>query len=227
MSVQSAFSLEDRRSSFGLNSFALKCIALITMIIDHVGAILYPEVGGLRIIGRIAFPIYAFLVAEGFYHTKNVKKYMLRLLLFAIVSEIPFDLALTGQILEFGHQNVFFTLFAGLLLMELYSLQTSSAGRLICILAVTTLGDLIRSDYGAWGILIIFCFYVFRENIWLKMLVVSGIHIFAFGSVQSFAVLACIPIALYNGEKGANIKYAFYGIYPLHLLVLYMIKQAM
>ena len=131
MSVQSAFSLEDRKVPFGLSSFALKCIALITMIIDHVGAILYPEARVLRIIGRIAFPIYAFLVAEGFYHTKNVKKYMLRLLLFALVSEIPFDLALTGQILEFGHQNVFFTLFAGLLLMELYSRQTSSAGRLV------------------------------------------------------------------------------------------------
>lgn len=227
MNGQSAFLLENRRNSFGLDSFALKCIALLTMLIDHVGAILYPDIMILRIIGRISFPIYAFLVAEGFFHTKNVKKYMQRLLVFAIVSEIPFDLALTGKILEFGHQNVFFTLFAGLGLLELYSRQTSMAERIICILVITTCGDLFRSDYGAWGILMIFCFYAFREKRWLKLALVSAINVFAFGWIQSYAVFACIPIALYNGKKGAGMKYVFYSIYPLHLLLLYMIKQAM
>lgn len=227
MNGQSAFSLENRRNSFGLDSFALKCIALLTMLIDHVGAILYPDIMILRIIGRISFPIYAFLVAEGFFHTKNVKKYMQRLLVFAIVSEIPFDLALTGKILEFGHQNVFFTLFAGLGLLELYSRQTSMAERIICILVITTCGDLFQSDYGAWGILMIFCFYAFREKRWLKLALVSAINVFAFGWIQSYAVFACIPIALYNGKKGAGMKYVFYSIYPLHLLLLYMIKQAM
>lgn len=227
MNGQSAFLLENRRNSFGLDSFALKCIALLTMLIDHVGAILYPDIMILRIIGRISFPIYAFLVAEGFFHTKNVKKYMQRLLVFAIVSEIPFDLALTGKILEFGHQNVFFTLFAGLGLLELYSRQSSMAERIICILVITTCGDLFRSDYGAWGILMIFCFYAFREKRWLKLALVSAINVFAFGWIQSYAVFACIPIALYNGKKGAGMKYVFYSIYPLHLLLLYMIKQAM
>lgn len=227
MSGQSAFSLGNRRNSFGLDSFALKCIALLTMLIDHVGAILYPDIMILRIIGRISFPIYAFLVAEGFFHTKNVKKYMQRLLVFAIVSEIPFDLVLTGKILEFGHQNVFFTLFAGLGLLELYSRQTSMAERIICILVITTCGELFRSDYGTWGILMIFCFYAFREKRWLKLALVSGINVLAFGWIQSYAVFACIPIALYNGKKGAGMKYVFYSIYPLHLLLLYMIKQAM
>ncbi|NLC03985.1 MAG: TraX protein, partial [Tissierellia bacterium] len=91
----------------------LKIIALISMVIDHYGAIFQSGIDIYRIIGRLAFPIYAFLLVEGYTHTRDVKKYGRRLLIFALVSELPFDLAFYGK-LSFTHQNIFFTLFIGL-----------------------------------------------------------------------------------------------------------------
>lgn len=224
MNAQSAFSLESREEKFGLNSFALKMIALITMIIDHIGAVLFPEILILRIIGRISFPIYGFLVTEGFFHTRDVKKYMARLLAFAFLSEIPFDLAVTGQVLEFGHQNVFFTLAIGVFFMYTYSQQTATWEKFLCVIFVALLGDVFSVDYGAWGVLMIFCFYVFRERKWTKYITVGCINVLAFGYIQCWAVASFLPIALYNGKKGPGLKYFFYAIYPVHLLILYFIK---
>ena len=100
--------------SFSLSGFDLKIIAVITMIIDHAGAFLFPQAKILRIIGRISFPIFAFLICEGYEHTKDVKKYMLRLLLFAVISEPFFDLAMSGTIFSLNNgQNVIFTLLIG------------------------------------------------------------------------------------------------------------------
>ena len=102
-----------------LDSFQLKWIAIITMLIDHVGAIFFPGNLVFRYVGRIAFPIFCFQLVEGFFHTRNIEKYMLRLGIFAIISEIPYDLAFRGNILDFEHQNVFFTLFLGILMLYL------------------------------------------------------------------------------------------------------------
>ena len=85
--------MEEKQEIFGLNGFVLKCIAMVCMLIDHTGAVLFPQYRILRIIGRIAFPIYCFLLVEGAMHTRDIRKYELRLLGFALVSEIPFDLA--------------------------------------------------------------------------------------------------------------------------------------
>lgn len=150
---------------FGLDSFTLKIIALLTMIIDHVGAFLFPQYWELRIIGRISFPIFAFLVVEGFYHTKDLQKYMKRLAVFAVISEIPFDLVSTGRIFDIGRQNVFFTLFLGVLLMYFYESQYSKAAKAGCVILILLAGDIFRTDYGAWGVLMIFCFYLFRDSI--------------------------------------------------------------
>ena len=98
-----------------MSSLVLKITALITMIIDHYGAIFQGNIIIYRIIGRLAFPIYCFLLVEGYTHTSNIKKYASRLIAFAIISEIPFDLAFFGKI-GFEHQNIFFTLFIGCLL---------------------------------------------------------------------------------------------------------------
>ena len=108
----------------GLNSFQLKCIAVITMIIDHTGAVLFPGELVFRYIGRISFPIFCFLLVEGFFHTRDMRKYMLRLGVFAVLSEIPYDLAFRGTMLEFSHQNVFFSLLIGVMMM--YALEKSS-----------------------------------------------------------------------------------------------------
>lgn len=210
---------------FGLNSFALKIIALTSMVIDHVGAVLFPKCLAFRIIGRLAFPIYAFLIVEGFCHTHDVKKYMARLTAFAILSEVPFDLAFYGKCFEFSHQNVFFTLLLGVLLLYFYSNQQSTVGKAGYMALFLLMGELMRTDYGMWGVLMIFCFYLYRENIQAKIISIAAIQILVLGGVQSYAIAAIIPIAFYNGEKGPGWKYFFYAAYPLHLLILFGIKM--
>lgn len=211
----------------GLDSFTLKMIALITMIIDHVGAVLFPQYIIFRVIGRIAFPIFAFLTVEGFYHTRDVKKYMMRLAAFAVISEVPFDLVFYGKIPEFAHQNIFFTLFIGVFLMYLYGSQYSELAKAGAVVLLLLAGDIFRTDYGAWGILMIFCFYLFREHTVAKIVSVALINIFAFGYIQAFAVIALLPICLYNGKKGFSMKYFFYAAYPVHLLILFWIRMIM
>ena len=209
---------------FQCDGFTLKIVAIITMIIDHIGVIFFPNVIAFRVIGRISFPIFAFLIVEGFLHTRDVKKYMIRLGGFALLSEIPFDLAFHGTVLEFGSQNVFFTLFLGVVLLYFYGQQYSNAARVGCVILLLLAGDIFRTDYGAWGILMIFCFYAFHDRKVMQMLSVIFINVVAFGLLQSFAVLALIPISLYNGKRGLPVKYLFYIIYPAHLLVLFLIK---
>lgn len=207
----------------GLNTFTLKMIAIITMLIDHIGHVLFPEVMILRIIGRISFPIFAYVLAEGFVYTTDVKKYLLRLGIFALLSEIPYDLAIMGSVLEFSHQNVFFTLFIGVLVLYLMSqvkniiLQYGvvAAGILVC--------SLLHTDYSNIGILLIFIFYVFRERKIEKLLIVGLIFIGLTSGLQLYALLALPLLALHNREQGPKIKAFFYLFYPAHLLILYLV----
>ena len=142
-----------------LNSFQLKWIAIITMVIDHVGAVLFPQYRLLRCIGRLSFPIFCFLLTEGFFHTKNVERYMVRLGLFAIISEIPYDLAFRKNFLDFERQNVFFTLFIGLALM--YAMQKSCETwiKVIEVLLAMWIANALHTDYNLKGILLISIFY--------------------------------------------------------------------
>ncbi|MBP1755757.1 MAG: putative rane protein [Firmicutes bacterium] len=220
-----------------MNSYHLKLIAIVTMLIDHVGAVFVPSNTMLylvmRSIGRLAFPIFVFLLVEGFHHTSNVKKYLLRLGAFAFLSEIPFDLAFYGKILEFTHQNIFFTLFLGLSCMYLMSEVEKAYGKNIIIMnllnALLTLvfsivAYFMKTDYGYAGILLIVGFYLFRGSkilLTFTLLFVSG---YLLKYINVLATLAMVPIAFYNGKKGKSIKYAFYIFYPEHLLVLAMIK---
>lgn len=193
------------------------------MLIDHIGAILFPAQMGFRIIGRFSFPIFCFLLVEGFHHTKDVKKYMIRLGIFALVSEIPYDLAFRNVFLEFERQNVFFTLLLGVGLM--YLLQRTNRGYVkICYVflamwAAVTLG----MSYDYRGILLIMIYYVCRSNQVAKLVLGSAWN-FLWTGVQQFGVFASIPIAFYNGEKGKSMKYMFYVFYPVHLLILYFIS---
>ena len=208
----------------GINAFTLKMIAIVAMLIDHVGAILFPWVEVLRIVGRIAFPIFAFTLVEGFFHTRDVKKYMLRLGILALVSEIPFDLAFFGVPFAFIHQNVFFTLFLGILMLYLVVSTPKDFRRVLSVLAVILIADYLHTDYGSWGILMILCYYVFREKKWLQYGGIAAINIFAMGYSQVYAPLALVPIALYNGKEGLKSKTFFYGFYPVHLIILYLIS---
>lgn len=216
-----------------MNSTYLKLIALLTMIIDHVGAIFFSFEPNFRIIGRIAFPIYCFLLVEGYFHTRDVKKYSIRLLIFALVSEIPFDYAFFGGINN-THQNIFFTLFLGLMAVhaiEEYTVKKpliSFGGLLIAIF----LSELLRTDYGVLGILYILTFYGIRKmegisKVILMFILISVLNVLLSGGLQLYSILAIPFIVAYNGKPGVRntlMKYGFYAAYPLHLLILYFLK---
>ena len=209
-----------------LNAFQLKCIAVVTMVIDHVGYILYPGVPIFRMIGRISFPIFCFFIAEGVVHTRNIYRYMMRLGIFAIISEIPHDLAFDGKILEFGQQNIFFTLFLGVCMLYVLRNVYGFWSKCLVLAAFMCIADVMCVEYGFRGILLIFIYGCFREIRWLK-LSAGALWNVLFPSkllrIQYFGAFATIPLALYNGEKGKSFQYFFYLFYPLHLLVLYMI----
>lgn len=234
----------------GLAGSTLKLIAIITMFIDHIGAAIFENTAisnrvmrygdstymayvmvdlVLRLIGRIAFPIFCFLLVEGFLHTRNVKKYALRLGLFCVISEVPFDLAFFQQIVNLDHQNVFFTLFIGLLVLagiRQFEKEGIKNGimRVICVVAGVVLARLLRTDYDAFGVCVIVLFYIFRSRPVLRdistmtVLVVCNI-------LEVTGIIALIPIHQYNGKRGFSLKYFFYLFYPVHLLLLYGIGQ--
>lgn len=178
----------------------------------------------LRMIGRLGFPIFCFLLIEGFKHTKNVWKYAARLGAFAIISEVPFDLAFKGSLFDMSYQNVFFTLFIGLMVMIVFDIiENNNLNKVIkVILYIVSIGigmvvaTLLKTDYAAIGVVCIMVLYIFRKK---KMAqIISGCVVFVW---EVTAPLAFLPIAFYNGKRGWNMKYIFYAFYPIHLLVLY------
>ena len=208
-----------------LDSFQLKCIAIVSMALDHTGAVLYPSQIWLRCLGRIAFPIFCFLIVEGFFHTHDVRRYMGRIGVFALISEIPYDLAFRGVPLEYAHQNVFFTFLIGIGMMVLLERNREWPVKAVILLLAMWLAVLIRSDYNFRGVLLIFVFYIFHESRWLAV-TAGGFWNFLYqGVIQKYGVLSVLPLALYNGERGRKMKYFFYIFYPAHLLLLYGISR--
>lgn len=207
----------------------LKWIAVLTMVIDHVGAILFPDQIWMRVIGRVAFPIYAYCLAEGFRYTSDYRRYLGRLALFAILSEIPFDLAFYGVPFSFAHQNVFFTLTLGLIL--LWVLERFREQLLLCagaFVVLCFLAQALHMDYGAGGLLMVFAFYLAQQGTspWIGWGIFVFINLFGYaGGVQWAAILALLPIGLYSGKAGKKKQRFFYWIYPLHLLLLWIIEK--
>ena len=216
-----------------MSTFALKLTAIISMLIDHTAVVFLSGNSRLyvicRVIGRLAFPIFAFLIVEGFHHTSNIKKYLTRLGIFAIISEVPFDLAFYNSYMYTRHQNIFFTLFLGLFAIYLIDMaekkikynmvlvNLASAGITIVFCFIATL---LKTDYKFMGILIIVAFYLFRGS---KVLPAVSMVILSGNLIQACSALSIIPISFYNGKKGRNIKYFFYVFYPAHLIILYLL----
>lgn len=226
--------------SKGLDGGTLKLISAALMLIDHVGAILLPETVILRCIGRLAFPIFAFFIAEGYAHTRSFGRYLLRMAIWAAVSEIPFNLEF-GHFFVPGRQNVLWTFCLALLTLrglEELRRETGGARYLGCGAALAAgfaAGELLRVDYGGWGVLSVVLFYLCRQGRYARpgllagMLVLNGLCIGSmktavFGiqvPIQIFAVAALPLLWLYNGRPGAKgWRWAFYVFYPTHLLVL-------
>ncbi|GKX31264.1 conjugal transfer protein TraX [Vallitalea longa] len=215
-----------------MSSTNLKILACITMLIDHLGAVFFQEYDIFRIIGRLAFPIFAFLIAEGFFHTHNIKKYLIRLAVSAIISEIPFNLAFNGNIFELGSGlNIFFTLFLGLLSIYIY--DNYKRNGLYFVFLIGIIAELLNTDYGILGVIIIFSFYYYNRKfnkqalsyiVITLLLVVVDFASYQIINLQIFSILALIALYFYNNKKGVNLKYLFYIFYPGHLLILGLLK---
>ena len=235
-----------KKPLLSFSSFSLKYIALATMTLDHIAAVLLPYgtplYTALRGIGRVAFPVYCFLLVEGYLHTSNRKAYFTRLLLFAFVSELPFDMAIfhfpfvkSWSALS-GHQNVFFTLAFGFLSMYILDYHwfrqrmTGFTGMIL----IGILAEILNFDYGLNGILMILLIFIcrrFRPDIPpLFVAILTVLPLFSLQSISGVCVVLSIPfLTLYNGQKGSPLpggktfpgaKYLFYSYYPIHLFII-------
>ncbi|MCD7885495.1 MAG: conjugal transfer protein TraX [Lachnospiraceae bacterium] len=236
--------MKEKLQNFGISGSTLKLIAIITMLIDHTGATVLRSIARLpavtgnaalrstwvniynisRDIGRIAFPIFCFLLVEGFLHTRSPKKYAGRLFLFALISEIPFDIALKGSWCYPDKQNVYFTLLIGLLVMIAIRWITDNGTRRLILSALPValgmlLAWLLKTDYDYKGVFLIAVLYLMRDTRIYQCL--GGA---AAISWELPAPIAFIPIYFYNGKRGISLKYVFYWFYPVHLMVLYAIN---
>lgn len=215
-----------------MSTFVLKLIAVISMLIDHTGAVLFPEEVWFRIVGRLAFPIFCFLIAEGYTHTRNVKRYAFRLFLFALLSEIPFDLLFFDSWFDISGQNVFFTLFLGLCAVWVADILKSRwpVPAFLCAGLFAAAAQLLCTDYGAFGVALIVAFFLCRDKDFLKtaafLLLNTGDALLNDSMVQLYAAPAVLPILLYNGKPGKyRLKVFFYLFYPCHLLILYFVSR--
>ena len=224
-----------------LDGTTLKLIAMISMVFDHAGDMFFPDVMWPRMIGRLAMPIFSFFIAEGFSHTRDKKKYLCRLGIFALISEIPFDLAFEGKI-GFSHQNIMLSFFLAVVALMLYDWiqggtkseeNHASIGKTIlggiAVAAIAALSLLLRADYTIFAVIAVFLFYVLRQK---HPLVRTGVGVAFLALTRTVGYycttgLSFIPLAMYNGKKGKGLKWLFYGFYPGHLLLLAAIKHIM
>jgi len=191
----------------------------------------------IRLVGRISFPIFCFLLVEGLYKTNNIKKYIVRLGLFALISEIPFDLAFSDSLANFSYQNVFFTLFIGLLTINSldYIHKRSVKCEVLYNICIITIGfilaELLKTDYSGFGVLTISAIYItyrhYEKDNDYKYKVYSMfagcIVLFIMSPIECTSFLSILLVLLYNNKKGLNLKYIFYVFYPLHLVLLWLI----
>ena len=238
--------------SAGFSGTALKRIAAAAMLVDHIGAVclwrgvLLPWPGieqgidalrassaafaawywfyyALRLVGRLAFPLYCFLLAEGFVHTRSTPRYAARLLSFALLSEAPCDFAVTGSTFYPDAQNVYFTLFLGLCAVWAMQRLPGKPAQLFALALLATAAELLHTDYGAMGVALIAVFWYFRTNAprrdLFAILLTAG---------QMTAPLALLLIQHYNGSRGNSPRWEthfHYLFYPAHLLALALLTQ--
>ncbi|MDO4634003.1 MAG: TraX family protein [Eubacteriales bacterium] len=235
----------------GFNGSTLKMIAIITMLIDHTAAaaigplrnslpdeyadlaafcrMIYPH---MRSIGRLAFPIFCFLLVEGFFHTRNAIKYAERLALFCLISEFPYDYALKGKPFYLSAQNVYFTLLIAMLVMIIITWFDRQPRRhtwqnylfltmqMLTVAAGLYLAQFLHTDYGYKGVLLILVLFFLRPDRNIQA-VFGALAI----SWERYAPFAFLPIWLYNGERGRQHKYFFYWFYPGHLIILGILRH--
>jgi hypothetical protein len=221
-----------------LDGTVLKIIAMVSMVFDHVGDMFFPDVLWPRMIGRLAMPLFAFCITEGYIHTRDKKKYLFRMGIFALVSEVPFDLAFEGKV-SLNHQNIMLTFFMSILALMLFDLirgkKNEDTGRYsigktilgsLVIIGTAAVAILIKADYTIFAVISVFLFYLFKDT---KHFIRTGVGVAFLALTRTMGYycttgLSIIPLLLYNGKKGKGLKWFFYAFYPGHLLLLYLIK---
>ncbi len=238
----------------GLNGNTLRLLAIVFMIFDHTRVAVVDGNMWMNYMGRLAFPIFAFQISEGFIHTSNFKKYLLRLLVFALISEIPFNVFCSSELFFPQYQNVLFTFILSIIALKLLDLAKKEptlpkvAGAGIGVVAIVFLAEVLEVDYGGAGVIIVVAFYLFRNFPFafiLQFATMFLVFIFFYPGrpvffkiqdfifhipVQAFSLLSLIPIWLYNGKKGGGgklLQYATYGFYPVHIAVLCIIRYVL
>ena len=217
-----------------LDGTMLKIIAMVSMVSDHVGDLFFPGVMWLRMIGRLAMPLFSFCIAEGYAHTRDKNRYLLRTGIFALISEVPFDLAFEGKV-GFGHQNIMLTFFLSILALKIFDLirgeEPRNIGKTVlgtlAVLVMAGLALLLRADYTIFAVIAVFLFYVLRNR---HPLVRSGVGVAFLALTRTMGYycttgFSLIPLLLYNGKRGRGLKWLFYAFYPGHLLLLFVLKK--
>lgn len=236
-----------------MSAFVLKIIAVISMTFDHLSYLIFGKLSFMNYIGRIAFPIFAYQITEGYIHTHNLKRYFLRLAIFALISQIPFMLFASIYTSSL-HLNIFFTLLLGLASITIYEKlnhieftkmpkasnlfhRLSQLLGIILCFALAFFSNYIECDYGYFGVLIIFFFYLFRNKLFLMNASFILLVIIYYGKellfspffdmylwIVVFTIVPLLFINLYNHKKGKDTKYFLYLFYPLHLLIIYALN---
>lgn len=242
-----------KQKSFQLTTFSLHIIAMLCMLVDHMWATVTSGNNWMNCVGRIAFPIFAFLIANGYFYTHDRKKYFYRLLFFAVLSEIPFNLINSSTLFNPFHQNVLWTFLISLLTMmwiDHTRLKNRKPVSVLKTAAIVLLSFLISTiccvDYLGFGVLTVLLFYFFHGHRWydflgqfsglfvINWILIKGMDLPLFTireytfyfPTQGFALLALLPIWLYRGKQGPHnkkIQFFFYSFYPLHMLLLFIL----
>lgn len=225
-----------------MSSFALHIIAMIFMLCDHMWATIL-DYEWLTCLGRIAFPIFAFLITEGYIHTSNINKYIKRMVIFAIITEIPFNLMVSASPIYPFHQNVLWTFVISLLTLKYLNFDNvkNSFKSILIILLAIIIATITMCDYFGAGVMMVVGFYIFRKSKFLQLLMMIYVNMILIQGYsypidiagytyyfpqQGFAVLSLIFIWLYNGKQGYHAKWFkifCYAFYPLHMLILYIL----
>ena len=209
-----------------MSSFSLKIIPIIAMTLDHWNIILGGSIY-MRILGRLAFPIFSFLIGEGYRHTRNKKNYFLKIFFYSVLLQIPVFLFYSSN----EDLNIFFTLATGILFISI--LENNKMNKLTKFLLVLFLvigSEYFKFDYGAYGVLSIVIFYNFRERkqkiFWLFLFInIVYIYLDRVFLIQIFSLFSLFLIFKYNGKEGIKNKKFFYFYYPAHILLLYLLSN--
>jgi len=209
----------------------------VTMVIDHTGFFFFPQEILFRVVGRLSFLLFAWLVANGAKHTKNINAYLGRLFIFGLLSQIPYTMAFNSVEADYSTLNVMFTLLLGLLGIKALKARGSKYLQLVLVTVCALAAHIIDRDYGMMGVLSVVFFYLFFDD--FKTLVLSQVFVYVgfvyfmigikqidlhiISIMQPLALVSLFFVAFYNGRPGPKAKYLFYVVYPLQFLVFYLL----